>query len=42
MEFIWKIAEKSPSGYNTPQKQGKVIDYPVLSRMHHNYDRLST
>ncbi len=29
-----------PHGY-TPQKQGKVIGYPVLSGLHHHYERLS-
>ncbi len=32
------IAQKVPGGY-TPQKQGKVITYPILSGLHH-YERL--
>ena len=34
------IAQKVPGGY-TPQKQGKVITYPILSGLHHHYERLS-
>ena len=34
------IAQKVPKGY-TPQKQGKVITYPILSGLHHHYKALS-
>jgi len=34
------IAQKVPKGY-TPQKQGRVISYPILSGLHHHYERLS-
>jgi len=27
------------TGRYTPQKQGRVIGYPVLSRLHHHYER---
>ena len=30
------IAEELPGGY-TPQKQGRVMGYSVLSRLHHHY-----
>ena len=34
------IAQKVPGGY-TPQKQGNIITYPILSGLHHHYERLS-
>jgi hypothetical protein len=34
------IAQKVPGGY-TPQKQGKVITYPILSGLHHHYERVA-
>jgi len=34
------IAQKVPKGY-TPQKQGKVITHPILSGLHHHYERLA-
>ena len=34
------ITQKVPGGY-TPQKQRRVIGYPVLSGLHHHYERLS-
>ena len=34
------IAQKVPNGY-TPQKQGNIITYPILSGLHHDYERLS-
>jgi len=34
------IAQKVPKGY-APQKQGNIITYPILSGLHHHYERLS-
>ncbi len=34
------IAGKLVGGY-TLQKQGRVIGYPVLSRLHHHYEKFS-
>jgi phosphoenolpyruvate-protein kinase (PTS system EI component) len=34
------IAQKVPKGY-IPQKQGNIITYPILSGLHHHYERLS-
>jgi len=34
------IAQKVPKGY-TPQKRGNIITYPILSGLHHHYERFA-